>query len=210
MQSKVWPSLSMICACLYDMKHIPHSRACDFMCAEDVDTDTDAQIRRYTFTGSCSCFTNNSQRAGGRRRVMGHLSLFPVPVTNTTSCHRAENRNANAAAAAAASVGVGVELKLAPKLEQVLQKGSDNLYPRVCQKTFTIINRHVDYFFAHILPFLSRLFFVECQCVCTYVCVCVCVCAFGSCLCFILLFQNVSTFAADNSTLHAPRTCRVS
>lgn len=44
MQSKVWPSLSMICACLYDMKHIPHSRACNFMCAEDVDTDTDTQI----------------------------------------------------------------------------------------------------------------------------------------------------------------------
>lgn len=106
---------------------------------------------------------------------MGHLSLSPVPVTNTTSCHRAETRNANAAAAAA-SVGVGVELKLAPKLEQVLQKGSDNLYPRVCQKTFTIINRHVDYFFAHILPFLSRLFFVECRCVCVRMCVCECVC----------------------------------
>lgn len=104
---------------------------------------------------------------------MGHLS--PVLVTNTTSCHRAENRNANAAA----SVGGEGELKLemAPKLEQDLQKGSNNLYPRVCQKTFTIINRHVDYFFAHILPFLSRLFFVECRCVfeCVYVCVCLCV-----------------------------------
>lgn len=86
MQSKVWPSLSMICACLYDMKHIPHSRACNFMCAEDVDTDTDAQIRRYTFTGSCSCFTNNSQRGGCREESDGAslppqcLSLTPQAV----------------------------------------------------------------------------------------------------------------------------------
>lgn len=161
MQSKVWPSLSMICACLYDMKHIPHTRACNFMCAEDVDTDT--EIRRYTFTGSCSCFTNNSNRGGGSES--DGASLSPVLVTNTTSCHRAENRNANAAASVDGEEEreLKLELKLASKLEQDLQKGSDNLYPRVCQKTFTIINRHVDYFFAHILPFLSRLFFVECR-----------------------------------------------
>lgn len=65
----------------------------------------------------------------------------------------------------------------------------------------SIISSLTFYLFCHACVFFACL--PECVCISVWVCV------FGSCLCFILLFQNVSTFAADNSTLHAPRTCRL-
>lgn len=85
MQSKVWPSLSMICACLYDMKHISHSRACNFMCAEDVhidsDTDTFADTQIHSLAAAAASLTTQTE--------MGAMRAGAA-VTNTTSCHQAE------------------------------------------------------------------------------------------------------------------------